>query len=281
MSKSKNSFRETWRPPGHFYSPIPDIESIQESKDLWSHSLPIQDIDLNTPEQLKMLEYLSKLAPNFSDVDPSGKENQKARYNAQNSTFAAKSASQYAAMIRFLKPQHVIEVGAGYSSAVLLDTNEMYLDDQIRCDFIDPDCSTMRKLLKSTDTPEIHETRVQNVGLELFDSLKSRDILFIDSSHICKTHSDLNWIVFKILPRLDSGVYIHFHDILYPFEYSLNWIEQGRAWNEVYLLRAFLQNNSAYKIVLWGSYLSHCHRETMRRHPTLFGNVSSLWIRKL
>ncbi len=54
----------------------------------------------------------------------------------------------------------------------------------------------------------------------------------------------LNYFLFEILPRLKKGVYIHFHDNFYPFEYPYEWIKkEGWIWNELYMLRAFLMNN--------------------------------------
>jgi len=59
---------------------------------------------------------------------------------------------------------------------------------------------------------------LQDVDPDLFRELSANDILFIDSSHVVKTHSDVNYVFFEILPRLQRGVYIHFHDIFHPFE---------------------------------------------------------------
>ncbi len=81
------------------------------------------------------------------------------------------------------------------------------------------------------------------------------DVLFIDSSHVSKMGSDVNHILFNVLPLLKSGVFIHFHDMFYPFIYPKSWTEQGRFWNETFLLRAFLQNNKDFTIQFWGNFL--------------------------
>ena len=82
---------------------------------------------------------------------------------------------------------------------------------------------------------------MQDVALSTFSGLRRGDILFIDSSHVAKIGSDVNHLVFTVLPALQSGVLVHFHDIFFPFEYPQAWLAEGRAWNEAYLLRAFLQ----------------------------------------
>jgi hypothetical protein len=57
---------------------------------------------------------------------------------------------------------------------------------------------------------------------------EANDVLFIDSSHVGKAGSDVNCLLFDILPSLRSGVHVHVHDVLHPFEYPLDWFEAGR-----------------------------------------------------
>ena len=42
-------------------------------------------------------------------------------------------------MMRHLKPRRLIEVGSGFSSAAILDTNELFFGHHIACTFIDPE----------------------------------------------------------------------------------------------------------------------------------------------
>src|SRR4029450_14094748 len=71
------------------------------------------------------------------------------------------------------------------------------------------------------------------------------------------------------LPRLAPGVFVHFHDIAWPFEYPIDWYREARAWNEAYALRAFLAYNQTFPIVLFANYLLRYHREAVRRHMPL------------
>jgi hypothetical protein len=124
--------------------------------------------------------------------------------------------------------------------------------------------------------------RIQDVSLKEFDALEENDILFIDSTHISKINSDVNFILFEILPRLKPGVYIHFHDIFFPFEYPITWAYEGRAWNEAYLLRAFLQYNSEFRVVAMNSFLHKFHLEHLAiKMPLCTMNPGgSIWLRK-
>jgi hypothetical protein len=119
---------------------------------------------------------------------------------------------------------------------------------------------------------------------ELFDQLNENDILFIDSTHVSKTNSDVNKILFEILPRLKRGVLIHFHDIFYPFEYPKEWVLQwnGFGWNEDYILKAFLMYNNQFKIVMFNTFLEHFHKEWFKENmPLCLENEGgSIWLQK-
>jgi hypothetical protein len=112
--------------------------------------------------------------------------------------------------------------------------------------------------------------------------LEANDILFIDSSHVSKAGSDVNHLFFTVLPRLKPGVLVHVHDVFYPFEYPLGWLRQGRAWNELYLLRAFLQYNTAFEMLFFNSFLWKHHKEQLAaKLPRMATNPGgSIWLRK-
>jgi len=122
----------------------------------------------------------------------------------------------------------------------------------------------------------LHQT-IQSVSIETFSELVENDILFVDSSHVSKVGSDLNHILFNILPTLNKGVIIHFHDIMYPFEYPEDWIMQGIYWNEAYLLRAFLMYNAAFEVVL----MNHYWHDKKLQGIESFNSGGGLWLRKI
>jgi hypothetical protein len=97
--------------------------------------------------------------------------------------------------------------------------------------------------------------KVQDTPLDEFDKLKRGDILFIDSSHVCKTASDVNFLYFEVLPRLKAGVLVHIHDIFLPFEYPVEWVmDDNRSWNEQYLLRALMMHSRAFRVLFGCRY---------------------------
>ncbi len=98
-----------------------------------------------------------------------------------------------------------------------------------------------------------------------------------------KVNSDVNKIIFEILPRLRSGVYIHFHDIGYPFENPTSWIQEKRGWNEVYLVRSFLEFNKSFEIVFFNNYLARFYSDELATNLPLTKHYVgiSLWIKKI
>ena len=274
----------TWVPPGHFYSPIVDVREVQADADKLfapgQHQMP--EMDLRVTAQVALVRQLARFygEEDFPAVKRSGR-----RYCLDNEYFPYGDAFAYYSLLRHLKPKRVIEVGAGWSSAVLLDTDERFLGESIDCTFIDPYPDRLQSLMTESDTARtrILRRRLQDVDMAEFERLESGDFLFIDSSHIAKTGSDVLHAVFKILPALADGVWVHFHDIHANFEYPREWVEEGRSWNENYLLRAFLMHNREWSIQLHAATLAECAAEQLLPLiPAVAEAVGgSLWLRKV
>ena len=273
---------EIWQPPGHFYSPIPAVPELKSIEDEIFNDPPrIRGVDLNEKEQLDLLrEFAGYYAEQpFSEQKQTGR-----RYFFENPNYSYSDAIALYCMIRHLRPRRIVEIGSGYSSCAMLDVNELFFDNSIECTFIDPYPQLLRELIQPSDKKRVRilGRKVQEVDDDVFRELGPSDILFIDSSHLSKTGSDVNYIYFRILPLLREGVYIHVHDVFYPFEYPKEWVYQGRAWNEAYLLRAFMQYNRAFQIKFFNSFLIARHRDVFERSMPLFLKCpgANLWLKK-
>ena len=270
-------------PPGHFYSPIPSLSEIETDKQRIFNTVEktLPAIDLNEEMQTKVLR---SFKPYLDEVPYSRDKSENLRYFLDNQIFSDGDAFFLYSMIRYLKPKKIIEVGSGYSSCVILDTNQLHFNDAISCTFIDPYPHNLKSHIKKEDEQriEIIPRKVQDVDITTFSSLSENDILFIDSTHVSKVGSDVNHILFNILPYLSNGAYVFFHDIFYPFEYPESWIKDGIFWNECYMLRAFLQYNSDFEIIFCNTYLSLWQRQWIDREiPGKIKNIGAgIWLRK-
>lgn len=271
-------------PPGHFYSPISSMDEVKrdENKIFKIESKHTPSINLNEANQLKLFEIFKKF---YNELPFKESKQQNIRFYFKNVAYSYSDAIFLYCMIRYAKPKKIIEVGSGYSSCVMLDTNELYFNNKISCTFIEPYPQILESLITEQDKKrvEIIPKRLQEVDLSKFKSLNEGDILFIDSTHVSKINSDVNYFFFYILPSLNKGVYIHFHDIFYPFEYPKEYIYAGKAWNEDYLLRAFLQYNKSFEIVFFNTFMEYFHEDIFNKYMPLCMKMrgGSIWIRKM
>jgi hypothetical protein len=269
-------------PAGHYYSPIPDPDYVRKNRDrIFNRAkADLGGINIREQEQFALLNDLAiyyKEFPFAAELKPG------LRFFYENDFFRQTDAVILFLLLRHLKPRRLIEVGSGFSSLLILDTNSHFLQNSIECTFIEPYPERLLKNIgEGAAKIDLKQQPVQEIPIDTFRQLQDGDILFIDSSHVAKAGSDVNYIFFEILPALNRGVYVHIHDIFYPFEYPEAWIMKGISWNENYLLRAFLQYNEAFPIILFNSFIRLFHQEWLQKNMPLIltDTGGSLWLRK-
>jgi len=276
--------KNTCFPPGHFYSPLMEVEDLKSRADeIWieEEKEEINGINFEAEQQIK---FLGELATYYDGIPFKEGKQDNLRYYYNNEFYGYTDSIVLYSMIRHFKPNRIVEIGSGFSSAVMLDTNELFFDNRIDLTFIEPYPDRLYSLMSEEDKKisNIIQSNVQSVSLEVFEKLEAGDILFIDSSHVVKTGSDVNYILFKILPRLKKGVMIHFHDIFHPFEYPKTWVlDTNKNWNENYFLKAFLMYNSNFKIRLFSDYLHKYYKESFQNMPLCYKMTGgNIWLEK-
>jgi hypothetical protein len=128
-------------------------------------------------------------------------------------------------------------------------------------------------------------TPVQEVALDEFLKLTDGDFLFIDSSHVVKVGSDVQYQYLEILPSLNPGVVVHVHDVFLPADYPRSAIiDRHRFWNEQYVLQAFLTFNSEFEVLIAASYLHINHPDLLAAafdsYNQLTVHPGSFWMRR-
>lgn len=268
-------------PAGAYGSPVISLKEIEKRQDaIFGRKKEIKGIDLNETGQFELIRSFKK----YYDLLPfSSQPKKELRYYYDNGYFPYFDAISLFCIIRHFKPRRIIEVGSGFSSAVMLDTNELFFENAIDITFIEPFPQRLNSLLRETDNANLKVKFLQDVDLELFTKLEKDDILFVDTSHVVKVGSELNHILFEIIPLLKPGVIIHFHDIFYPFEYPRSWVlKEKRSWNEIYFLQSFLMYNSAFSVLIFNSFLGHQNGEWLKENmPLCMRNTGgSFWMVK-
>ena len=252
--ENMDDYFQRYVPHGHFYSPLPS----KEDEEKYCANKPV-DVDssirLNIDEQLALCNEMKKFynPGMFAETESGLGQNGNTRYYYENKFFSYGDGIILNMFLRKTHPKRIVEVGCGFSSAMMLDTCDMFAElGDVDFTFIEPEPE--RRLLKLVDAREINliKSNLQDLSPDLIcGALECGDLLFIDSSHVVKLNSDVMFIFDRILPNLKKGVYVHFHDVVYPFVYPDCWVREGRFWNEVFFLKQFLAYNDSWKIVLW------------------------------
>jgi hypothetical protein len=115
--------------PGHYYSSIPDLNDIRNrrSKIFKKTGIDIKGINLRKEEQFTLLEqfliYYKDIPYDFQNAASTN-----TRYQINGAFYRYSDVVMLYSMMRHFQPSKIIEVGSGYSSAVILDTNELFLN---------------------------------------------------------------------------------------------------------------------------------------------------------
>ena len=182
-------------------------------------------------------------------------------------------------LTRKLKPRRIVEIGSGHSTRFLARAVH---DGKLSTELVAIDPSPRAKVagLKV----EHHPLKLQEAEIGSLFSLQVNDFLFVDSSHILTSGSDVDVIVNGIVPSLSRGVVVHFHDMFFPDDYPASWA--WRRYNEQQAVLPLI--TSAHYEILFSSHYARTRmseavsRTVMARLPLPFGAIeSSLWARKV
>lgn len=227
--------------PVHFDSPIPDIRECEFKVS------EMRGVDMNESAQLEMLSRIASVREELRSIPLTATEYSLCR---TNNMFGVLDSAMLYAMVRCAKPHRIIEIGSGYSTLISIKAASQNPEPcEITC--IEP---YPRPSMSGLPIRLIKD-RVQTVSLREFESLEPNDILFIDSSHVLKTGSDVTYEFLEILPRLKLGVIVHVHDIFFPEDYPVHWLKEQRFWNEQYALQLFLEFNKHFSVLWAANYM--------------------------
>jgi hypothetical protein len=233
------------------YCPIPRVPPPASA--VWTRASDLVGITLDIPAQIAFLE--STLAPYLGEfrppLEPTGRDG---TFHLLNGYYQVGDAEVLWAMIRHAKPRRLIEVGAGYSTLVSAAACQANIAEGHPAEFVSIDPAPRARLDPSpSGLTRIERRSVTSVPMERFQELERGDILFVDSSHVIRLGSDVNFLVLEVLPRLAPGVLVHLHDVFLPHEYPRSWLDQGTYPTEQYLVQAYLVDNPTYEILFAAS----------------------------
>lgn len=234
---------------------------------IWSQRSSLPGVNFDLDSQLTFIS--ESLAPYVEEFD---RDVRAGGFNLWNNLYQAGDAEILYALLRHLRPKQVLEIGSGNSTLVASaamaangrggSPGELVAVDPRPTIALD-ERPTRRKEggargwlveVPGRETPIEGLTRVERVDcrklpLDRFEALQPGDVLFIDTSHVVKLGSEVNWLFLEVLPRLAPGVWVHVHDIFLPYEYPWYYFYLAGFLTEQYLLQAFLAG-SAWRVEL-------------------------------
>lgn len=247
----------------HYYSPIPDRADLPDT--YWNEVSPLPGVDLGLANGIKIID---EVVPRSIDAFRSRYPLNKtvgSEFFLLNGTYMAVDAHIYWCLINQYRPRRIVEIGAHASTMISTSAvAHLMTGSDYRCqiDAIEPFPSDYLRR-ENGRAINLIERKVQDVPLGLFTSLESGDMLFIDSTHVLREGSDVQFEYLTILPQLKPGVFVHVHDVSLPKRYPKVYFDKQLYWNEQYLLQAFLAFNSRFDVVWAGNAMMLAFPEKM------------------
>src|SRR5690349_2715798 len=110
---------KTIYPPGHYYSPIVSRDQVLKREAKIFNPLGTEEgIDFHQADQLALINELVKY---YGDLPFTAEKKEGLRYYYVNPVYGNSDAIFLYSILRHFKPRKAIEVGSGFSSAVMLD----------------------------------------------------------------------------------------------------------------------------------------------------------------
>jgi len=265
--------------PANFYSNIPLIDEIENSFEYRAGQPEIYNSGVFDPQRIRsFIDDISVYAGEFSPPQDGDKDNP-AGYFWKNPAFSYSDAMSYYCVLRHLRPDHVLEIGSGFST--LIADEALKRNGHGRITLIEP---YPKEFLRHLDTVDkIDERFAQDIPLaELIELVESAGVWFIDSTHTVKIGSDCLYLYLKVMPAISTDLLVHSHDIFLPFGMpKLIALEKHVYWTEQYLLYAYMLDNPKIEVVFGSAYVNRLMPDAMQtlmagKYP---GGGGSLWYR--
>ena len=239
--------------PANFYSDIPLIDDITDSFEYRDGASEVYNYNNLFDEELigGFIEKIAQYSCEFNPPNSGSKENPEGFY-WENSAFSYSDAMSYYCVVRYFKPDHILEIGSGYSTFVA----DMALkkNGTGKLTLIEPYPMSFLKELETVEA--IIESKIQDIPIKkAVDLIESCDIWFIDSTHTVKIGSDCLYMYLILMPEVKKDLIVHTHDIFLPYGFPKNKALSIQAyWTEQYLLYSYMLDNPKIQMLFGSSY---------------------------
>ena len=250
--------------PKHFYSQIPDIAELKKER-YWRTRMSMTGVNgADTNEQAAFLQNICSKELS-EEIAAANLHEEAIKENGETGGYGTIECEVLYCFIASQKPKRIVQAGCGVSTSIILKAAaDVSYTPEIIC--VEPYPTAYLQQLHDKGKIKLLQQKAQLADEQIFTLLGSNDLLFVDSTHTVKPGSEVNKIILEIMPCLQSGVWVHFHDIFFPYDYTRNLLSDDIFfWSETSLLHAFLTGNNAYEIKLSMSMLHYDKPELIKK----------------
>ena len=249
--------------PEHFYSAVPNLDDLGRRTD-WRKPRSMHGIgQRSTDDQLALLG--EWLGPHVDYLNGHPLHDRAIQGGGADGGYGEIEADVLFGFVATRRPRRIIQIGCGVSTAVMLMAAEKAgYKPEIVC--IEPYPSTWLRDAEAKGLIRLLAEPAQVVDFDVIADLDEGDLLFIDSTHAVKPGSEVNYLIHEVLPRLRRGVWVHFHDIYFPYDYTRDALDGDMLFpQESTLLYAFLTGNARYRLEASLSMIHYAAPEGLKR----------------
>jgi len=263
--------------PANFYSDIPLLKDIENSFEYRSPKSEVYNSDVFDKEKIRnFIDELSIYSQELQAPLEGSRDNPNGFF-WKNPAFSYSDAMAYYCVLRHFKPDHLLEVGSGFST--LIADQALKKNGHGKITLVEP---YPKKFLKRLDTVHnVVESFAQDIPVNKFvDLVESSQVWFIDSTHTVKIGSDCLYLYLKVMPEVSEDIIVHSHDIYLPFGMPRNnAIEKHIYWTEQYLLYAYMLDNPKIEVLFGSAYSKEFLPESVDKlmAESFPGGGASLW----
>lgn len=248
--------------PEHFYSAIPNLADLERRAD-WRkprsmHGIAARDVDA----QVALLGQW--LTPHAEVLQARSVHRDAFVGGGADGGYGEIEAEVLYGFVATNCPRRITQIGCGVSTAICLAAAERagYTPD-ILC--LEPYPSAYLRECSEKGRIRLIAQMAQTVDYDAIADLDDGDLLFIDSTHAVKPGSEVNYLIHEVLPRLRPGVWVHFHDIYFPYDYTRDALDGDMLFpQESSLLYAFLAGNTRFSVEASLSMVHYARPDALR-----------------
>jgi predicted O-methyltransferase YrrM len=255
--------------PAHFYSDIPNFRQLRAEQD-WRKPYSMHAVrGADTAAQLRFIDEITAPVRERLRASPPGNpaniHEEASRQNGEGG-YGPTEAEVLYSFAASKKPAHIVQVGCGVSTAILLQAAKDTPGYSPKITCIEPYPTPVLTQASKDGKIAFRIEKAQSTPMDVFTALGPGDFLFVDSTHTLRPGSEVPRLILEVLPRLRPGVMVHFHDIYFPFDYPPQILDDALFfWHETLLLYGLLAMNPGYEILASLSMLHNKERDGLKR----------------